>query len=116
MENLKIKGLQFNHVLITADYIGNNSNLVMVDTVKTQRVCKDIQRVLEVGPHVKDIKKYDKVIIDTRKLGAKNSNVIQVDYNKLTGDIIHADNSDVDIKDIESAFLITDREILFVLT
>lgn len=121
LPELNIKSLQFNHVLVTADYYGKDSGILMEDGTKAKRAAKDVQTVLAIGPHVKDsgvIEVGDRVMIDTDKLSAKNSRIITLHYNKESNKMINADTAkELDKEDLaEACFLITDREILFPLT
>lgn len=124
----RIKALQFNHVLVTANVMGRESNIILPDSQKNARVSKDIQTVLMKGATagidhngISTFDVGDTVMLDNDKLQAKNSRVITVSYNNMTGEVYNTDNhssykEDYDKGLVSEAFLITDREILFALS
>lgn len=119
LPKLKIGNLQFNHVLVTGDYKGKDSGIIMPESVKgNSRTVKNVQRIISVGEHVNNFNIGDKVMLDTDKLQAKNARVLGIAYDPASGEVIHDDNEKNFEKKyleekIETAFLITDREILF---
>jgi hypothetical protein len=119
----KFKSLQFNHILITTDYEGKNSNIILTSDTTTKAL-KEIQTVVAVGPHVQneDIVPGAKVYLDVDRLSApagssgKITHLRNIAFNKYTGEVVTADNTLLNPeKDREYYILLTDREILMVL-
>jgi len=113
--------LSLNHVLVTTKKKGISGLITTLETVNRDANMLAVQEVVAVGPFVKAenglvVNVGDDVMIDTRKIGAKNAMVVPVYFNKKTGEVLHSGNEDnVDAKLVETCILITDREILFKL-
>lgn len=81
----------FNHVLVTKDLyeterIGNTN---LIDVTKTDTI-KEYQKVVDVGPLVKNIKPGDIVFIDPRRYMHVDHRFNKVDENNMQQDNMHA--------------------------
>lgn len=125
-KNVKIKSypkveLGFNHVMVSTNKRDTSGIIMSPTSVSENRDPEllDVQQVLAVGPHSSDekngicLKKGDKVLLDFRKLQAKNALVLSYEVCNETGELVHIEN-EKEFKDKEkySVLLITDREIL----
>jgi hypothetical protein len=111
--------LSLNHVLITTKKSTVSKLITSLEAENRDAALLHVQEVLAVGPFVKKenglvINVGDKIMIDHRKIGAKNALVIPVYYDMNTGEIIHSGQRENDV-DVLTGLLITDREILFKL-
>lgn len=113
--------LGFNHVMVTTNKKEVSGLITSPSSLSENRdpFLLDVQEVLAVGPHSSDeknginLKKGDKVLLDTRKLQAKNALVLQYSIDNETGELITLENEDK-FKGTEqyNVMLITDREVL----
>lgn len=119
MKNIKAK-LSFNHILVTRE-MAQTSLVLSMDARNAARdgVIKDIQTVVKVGPFVKpengvNVKEGDKVLLDYMKVTAKNAKILNIVFNKTTGEYVE-DSSKLKPEEYEEFLLLTDREILMVI-
>jgi len=115
---MKVKAeLSFNHILVTANRATKSGIITNLSgDASKDGALMDVQEIVQVGPFVKkengiDISSGDKVLLDTRKISARNSLVITVSFHKETGEYLYA-HDDVKDEDVVECLLITDREIL----
>jgi hypothetical protein len=111
--------LSLNHVLVTMEK-STKSNIITNVNGKDHAL-KDVQTVVKTGPFIKrengmSFEVGDRVVLDTRKLLAKNSLVLMMSFNKETGNYVNINSPEYKESECDSYFLITDREILMKLT
>lgn len=128
----KVGRIQFNHIIITTDQIGKNSDIIMSSTGDTDKaLLSEVQTVIAAGPTAGayktklgtelSIQPGDKILVDTGLLSAKRVGggevrLINFQFSKSTGDLITSINDkDFDKDDRASYIMISDREILMVL-
>lgn len=115
--------LAFNHVIVSTTKKETSSLILSPNSITDNRdpFLLDVQTVLAVGPFVKkengiDLSVGDKVLLDTRKLQARNVIVLTYDVDSESGTLITmANENEFKGKDSYEVLLITDREILLKL-
>lgn len=112
--------LAFNHVMVTMNKKEVSKLILQASSISENRdpFLLDTQVVLAVGPFIKkengiDLQPGDKVLLDTRKLQAKNALVLTYEIDAATGTLVTMENEN-DFKDTPkyNVMLITDREVL----
>jgi len=128
----KIGRIQFNHIIVTTNYVGSNSNIITDVTGRVNKsLLSEVQTIIAAGPTAglytnKDgvecsMQPGDKVLIDTQLLQAKRvgggqTRLINFQFDKNTGDLITSENvNEINEEDTENYIMISDREILMVL-
>lgn len=124
--------IQFNHVIITTNQVGQDSNIIMSSgNDKTNKaMMSEIQTVMTAGPNAgayitpsgeqKSIQAGDIVLVDVGLLNAKRAQggqtrLIGFEYTKSTGELITSLNEkDFDKDDSVNYAMISDREILMI--
>lgn len=128
----KVGRIQFNHIIITTDQIGIDSDIIMSSTGETDKaLLSEVQTVIAAGPNAgayttstgaeRSIQPGDKVLVDVALLNAKRAGggqvrLINFQFSKSTGELITSENEkEFDKEDYADYIMISDREILMVL-
>jgi hypothetical protein len=117
---MKIKAIQpmFSAVVTTADTYENDVMVNgIIDTSKTQGAVKEIQTVVAVGTHVKDIFKGDKVFINPARYAVRkfSENSIKNDIEGMQNQIVGYNIPTLELDGVKH-FYIQDRDIDFIVT
>lgn len=112
MEKIKFKSVPFGRVLITAKPVKTESGIIMENNTNKKSGISDVQTVVAVGSLVNkeigiDVKKNDKVLLNASSKGG-----VPVAFNKVTGKIAGASDSE---KTCDIYMLVEAREIMMVL-
>lgn len=127
----KVGRIQFNHLVVTTDYVGKDSSIIMSSSGDSDKsVIGEIQTVVAAGPNAgayitssgdtRSIQPGDKVMLDLGLLNAKRAGgggvrVITFQYSKSTGMMFTSDTlPNADKEDIANYIMISDREILMI--
>jgi hypothetical protein len=115
MENLKIKKLLFNKLLVTANQPA--SKIILSKEDNNTRTIKEVQTVVAAGPFCTSeggsgILVGDKVVLDPIHLKAT-----QIAINKITGEYIEFTDYEARLNKDELDFylLINDRDVIMVI-
>ena len=119
----KVGKVQFNHILLTADYHGKESKIIQsANESPNSKALYEVQKIVAKGPNVSEMEVGDEVYIDIDRLMApgdssgKITHIRQLFFNKYTGELVTSKNwMDNPEEDREGYMLLTDREILMVL-
>ena len=120
--------IQFNHIIITTDSVGQDSNIITSSTGKVDKsMLSEVQTVIAAVPNAggseedNKIVAGDKVLVDVMLLNAKRAQggqtrLIAFNFSKSTGELITSLNEKRFAEDDSVDYvMISDREILMVL-
>ena len=116
---MKLKAIQpmFNGVVVTANVYEEDVKINGVITGNTKGTLKDHQRVIAVGPYVKDIHKGDLVCVVPDRFAVKKfkENSMRNDVEGLSNEIVGYD-FDMMILDDQPVMYLQDRDIKYIVT
>ena len=117
MINVKMIKPMFNTLVTTMDVYENDSLTAggLIDVTKQQGTLKDYQRVVAIGPCVRDIKVGDLVCVNPTRFGRKKHQEGSLKDGIISDNPIVTYNFDTIVLDGVPHLLLQDRDIDFVI-